>query len=449
MSDLLNKIQALLGRGEAAAAEQLLVSSLKEGSGTMDALKILVALKTSTDKWQEAIDVLKNSLETLPDNAEIYFLLGGVYRAQGAMRLAEESYNKSIEIDPLFSESYEALSRIVSSERRAQLLSDIESQLAKIDEDDRRRGSFYFAAANLCDGMGEFDKAFEHYSRANRLFGSPFSTEQFRNGIDALKKVFSKSFFAKRKLRGVSSKRPVFIVGMPRSGTTLVERMLASHPKIAGVGELSDISTISELIAKIYRSADRYPFSANLLKEEQIQALGGKYVERLCRDVDQSEVIRVVDKNPLNFLHIGLIRVLLPNAKIIHMKRDPVDTCLSCWFQHFGAGLEFSYSLEYLAEFYIGYARLMRHWHKILPRFILDVEYEKVVDNPERELKRILEFCGLQWDSSCLDFNRNLQPVRTASVWQVRQPLYSTSTERWKNYSENIQPLIKRLKDYS
>ncbi len=440
--------KALLGQGRESDAERYLAEVLIKTPEDFSALETLVALKTNFAKWDEAIALLKGRIEQLPPSAVVHHLLADILRSAGKMEEAELNYRRAIEIAPHESASYAGLARLRRYEQNDPLLEQIESQITQCSSVAEVDASFYFSAAKIYDDIGEYDKAFTFYQKANLLSKKKFSVSAFHKGVAALKDVFSEQFFSKRAHFGCSVKTPVFIVGMPRSGTTLVEQMMASHSEVAGVGERADIPAITGMLGKICGNALPYPYSASGLAAAQSSALGGKYAEKVVRHISDPAILRIVDKNPLNLMHVGLIRLLLPNAKIIHMKRHPLDTCLSCYFQDFGAGLDFTYSLESLAGFYTGYRDLMSHWHSIFPGMIIDVDYEQVTMEPQKQITRALDFCGLKWNDSCLGYVDSQQPIRTASVWQVRQPLYHSSMARWVKYEKHVQGLIGALADY-
>ena len=240
--------------------------------------------------------------------------------------------------------------------------------------------------------------------------------------------------------KGEASEQPVFIVGMPRSGTSLVENILASHSQVFGADELTDIEAISNAIQKYSASGNPYPTALRDVPDAVIKEFAQRYLERL-RDLAPTAQ-RIVNKMPTNFEHLGLIALMLPNARIIHCKRDRIDTCLSCYFQNFShRQLDFSYDLFHLRFFWDCYKRLMEHWVNVLPIQIFEITYEQLVVNQETQTRELLEFCGLNWEPECAAPHLNQRPVQTASRWQVRQPVYTSSIGRWRNYEKHIAPL--------
>ena len=301
------------------------------------------------------------------------------------------------------------------------------------------RMSMHFALGKAYMDAGNDQKAFEHFDQGNRMKRSSFSfniaeTEQW---MASFAKVFTAALFKKFKGLGDPSDLPIFVVGIPRSGTTLIEQILASHPQVHGAGELRILQNLIDGIAD-------YPAAVKSLSPEDTQRLGRAYVEKV-RPQAQGRT-HVVDKMPANFLHLGLLHLILPNARIIHCRRDAVDTSLSCYTKLFSAEQLFAYDLTEMGRFHLAYQKMMAHWRKVLPkdRFI-EVDYEAVVDDVDGQAKRLIEFLGLPWDESCTRFYENKRAIRTASVNQVRQPIYKTSSGRWKKHAAHLQPLLDAL----
>ena len=224
----------------------------------------------------------------------------------------------------------------------------------------------------------------------------------------------------------------MFIVGMPRSGTSLVEQIIASHPRAFGAGELNDIGRMARELPVLVNTARPYPEALDRLTPDIVDTLAGRYLGALSARAP--DAARVTDKMPFNMLWLGLIAKLFPNARVIHCRREAMDNCLSCYFQLFNQGLRFSYDLAHLGRVYRQHERLMAHWQACLPLSMLTVDYETLVADPENQTRRLIAFTGLEWDAGCLDFHRTERDVRTASVWQVRQPVYQSSVARWRAY---------------
>jgi hypothetical protein len=261
-------------------------------------------------------------------------------------------------------------------------------------------------------------------------------------GVDQLIRTFDAVYFRRVRGFGISSELPLFIVGMPRSGTTLVEQIVASHPQVFGAGELRDVERIALSLAAHLGNDVGYPSCLAKAPAEAVRAMAERHLHRLTALAGGS--VRIVDKMPTNYLHLGLIATLFPQARIIHCRRGPLDTCVSCYFSYF-RGLPFAWDLEELGRYHRSYDSLMAHWKAVLPLPVLDVSYEELVDNQEAISRRLMEFCGLDWDERCLAFHETPRPVHTASTMQVRQPIYKSSVGRWRRYEAHLQPLVRAL----
>ena len=301
-----------------------------------------------------------------------------------------------------------------------------------------------FAAGGLLDRVQRYDEAFAHAKRANHIRSLPYDADLFDRQIDK-----SIAYFTSRRLRclpkaSYRDAKPVFVVGMPRSGTSLVEQMLASHAGIYGAGELDFITRVFEgTLGMLSASVAEFPNCLDRLSVDRADGMAQIYLEPMKSLSPTS--LRIVDKMPLNFLHLGLIALLLPEAKIIHCVRDPLDTCLSCHMTNFAVANDFKYDLRHLGMFYNIHNRLMAHWKSVLDVPILEVEYEKVIADPEGQARRMVEFVGLPWDEKCVRFHETKRAVITASVEQVRRPIYSTSVQRWRHYAKHLGPLREVL----
>jgi tetratricopeptide (TPR) repeat protein len=324
-------------------------------------------------------------------------------------------------------------------ERGDPLIVQMEGLLAREGISLADRATLHFGLGKAFLDIGDSEQAFHHYNEGNRLKRSTFAYDADANErwMANIAEVFSPALLAAKADMGARSDLPVFVVGMPRSGTTLLEQVLASHQMVHGAGELRRLQALVD-------GLETFPAVAPGLSAEQLRPLGEAYLAFIkpmasgCR--------RVVDKMPSNFLHAGLIRLVLPDARIIHCRRDPVDTCLSCYTKLFAGEQAFAYHQVELGRFHCAYQKLMAHWRAILPAsHFLEVDYEAVVNDLEREARRMLEFLRLPWDERVLRFHETERPVRTASVNQVRQPIYRTSAGRWRKHAAHLQPLLAAL----
>jgi tetratricopeptide (TPR) repeat protein len=308
----------------------------------------------------------------------------------------------------------------------------------------------HFALSRLYDKAGAWDEAFAHCQRGNELRkeivqrrGLAFDPTEHGRLVDRLIATFTPAYFARVASFGVESDLPVFIVGMMRSGTTLAEQILASHPRVHGAGELQDIPALVGGLHARSGAGREYPESMTDLNPATARALAEAQLGRLRQRGGPAE--RVVDKMPLNFLNLGVIATLFPRATIVHCRRDPVDTCASCYFQNFADPLPFKCDLSHLGLYYREYERLMAHWANVLPMRMFELRYEELTADPETVSRQLVAACGLAWDDRCLEFNVTERPVRTASMLQVRKPMYRSSVGRWHRYEKHLQPLREAL----
>jgi tetratricopeptide (TPR) repeat protein len=303
----------------------------------------------------------------------------------------------------------------------------------------RSESRLRFAIGKYYDDVRDFEHAFMHYQRANelgKLYGNAYNRQQQTLAVTVLSRIYGREWIRREQIEGSQSARPVFIVGMPRSGTSLAEQILASHPAVFGAGELGFWKSAAATHAPSILTGK--------IDERAIPKLAGDYAKLL--QGFSADALRVVDKMPDNFLHLGLIHAAFPNARVIHMQRNPIDTCLSIYFQHFNTSHTYSNDLEDLAHYYTEYSRVMEHWCATLPSSsILHVPYEGLVDDQEGWSRTMLDFIGLPWDARCIDFHQCVRTVSTASNWQVRQKISKTSVLRWRNYEKFVGPLHKLM----
>jgi hypothetical protein len=324
-----------------------------------------------------------------------------------------------------------------------QLVTDAEALLggAKVSEDDRVK--LHQGLGKHYDRSAEYDRGFSHFAASNDILrkrAPDFDLAGVVRMFDGLIGAFSAEFFAAAKGFGSDSQRPVFIVGMPRSGTTLTEQILASHPRVFGAGELQDMPMIARSLPPDYpqcvATLNRAAFTR--LAEAYLAGLEGKA---------PAGALRVTDKLPVNFLYLGLIATLLPSARIVQCRRDPLDVGLSCFVELFETGYDYTTDLENFGHYFVQQERLMAHWRAVLPMPIHELRYEELVDQPEAATRALLAHCGLDWDADCLDFQKTQRTVRTPSRWQVRQPMYRSSIGRWRNYQAHMAPLVRVLEE--
>ena len=395
---------------------------------------------------EDAREALRRALELAPGNAEILNALGVVEQYRGNLDEARRLYRASIESDPTYARGYDNLvrSRRMSEEDLA-LAAPLERMAGDSSGDPESRLIAHFALGKLYEDRGEHDSAFRHYERGNALVRERARFDAAGHGawVDRIIATFTEAFFRDHSREGSATTRPVFVVGMIRSGTTLVEQILASHSRVHGAGELIAIPDLVSALPGQLGVDSPYPECVRSLDAASIGQVAAGYLQEL--EALDDRALRVVDKMPTNFLHLGLIATVLPNASIVHCRREPLDVCLSIYFQRFAQGHLYAYDFRDIAAYYADYERLMRHWEEVLPVKVLSLSYERLLDDPEGESRRLLAYCGLEWEDACLAFHESTRPVRTASSWQVRQPLYKTSRTRWRKFEAHLDALKEAL----
>jgi tetratricopeptide (TPR) repeat protein len=422
--------------GETAESEVWLRRALKLKPNYMDARIQLGITLLSLGRLREARARFEKVLKAAPRHADTLFLMGHIARLEGRFEEAEARFNRVLEINPKMPAAWAALAgtrKMTSAE--AAWLEGAEgiaaSGISPVEEVDLR-----FAIGKYCDDVNDFDRAFQHYQRANQLLktiADPYERDQRARFVDDMIRVHAPEMISQVKGGASTSMKPVFVVGMPRSGTSLMEQIIASHPSAKGAGELEFWSQGAR-----DREAE---INAGPLGESSRHKLAEAYLRVL--EAKGGEALRIVDKAPANSDYLGVIHSVFPDARIIYMRRDPIDTCLSCYFQYFSVALNFTMDLSDLAHYFRQHERLMAHWCAVLPPgSILEVPYEELVGDQEAWTRKILDFLGLEWDERCLDFHKTKRQVVTASTWQVRQKMYKNSVHRWRHYEKSIGPLL-------
>jgi hypothetical protein len=373
-------------------------------------------------------------------------LHGSILAEVGAMTEAMAEFRRAVALAPERPEFSYYVAQLAKVRPGDDALRALEATLPRVASlASRDQCLLHFALAKAYDDIGERDRGFDHLLRGNAIKRAEADYDEAATlgAMAHLPRFFTAALLAARGDLGDPSTIPVFILGMPRSGTTLVEQTLASHPAVFGAGERSDLSqAIGRLSVERRGAADATTFAT--MTGEEFRRIGATYVAAL-RSL-APDAARITDKMPGNFLFIGLIRLILPNARIIHVLRDPVDTCLSCFSKLFMGEQAFSYDLAELGRYYRAYQRLMAHWRAVLPAgAMLEVEYETLVQDFESQARRLIAYCGLEWDPACLEFYKTSRPVHTASMVQVRQPLYRTSVGRWRPDESVLRPLLDAL----
>jgi len=423
-------------QGHFAEAEFSLRRALKLKPNYVDARSNLGLTLAFQGRLRDAKTHFEKVLRVAPRHTDALLGMGYVARMEGCFDEAGALFKRVLEVNPKMPGAWAALVGIremASSdgawlERAEQIAA---SGIAPLEEADVR-----FAIGKYCDDVGEFDRAFKSYKRANRLLktvAENYEPDARTRFVDDLIRLYTRESIADAKAGASASMKPVFVVGMMRSGTSLAEQIIASHPAAIGAGELQFWNDAVRVHEALIRRGELGEPIRKQLAEGYLRTLAGYSVDAL----------RIVDKTPVNSDYLGVIHSVFPNARIIYMRRDPIDTCLSCYFQQFSPALPFTMDLRDLAHYYRQHWRLIEHWRAVLPPgAILDVPYAELVADQEGWSRKILDFVGLEWDERCLDFHKTKRPVVTASYWQVRQKIYNKSVERWRNYEKFINPLL-------
>lgn len=399
------------------------------------------------NRHDEAILQYRKAIALDPRQARRHANMGVALQEMGRFEEARGAYRKAIELAPRTGRFYRNLAdctRFTAADPEFAAMEALGRDMSALSEDDRRQ--LLFALGKAAADLGRHEAAFAYWQAGNALKRRRIGYDEaaILGAFERIRAVFDRRLIAAKHGAGDPSPAPVFILGMPRSGTTLIEQILASHSQVFGAGELL---YFGEEVERVAASGAHPPFPELVaaLSGEELRLIGTRYLDRIAAAAPAA-MPRITDKMPLNFRYIGLIHLALPQARIIHIRRDPVDTCFSCFATLFPGTHRVACELGELGRYYRAYEALMRHWRAVLPEgAMLDVQYEDVVGDVEREARRIIAHCGLEWEPGCLDFHRARRPVRTASVAQVRQPIYRSAIGRWHNYAALLHPLLDAL----
>ena len=443
---------ALLARGEFAAAAAHLREAIRLRPNFPSAFSNLGLTLRDLDQIGEAEQCFREAVRLDPTYTIGRNSLAANLEMQGRMPEAIAEFRECLRFDPKNPSALAGLSRLAAegygelSEDEARAVAELAANTA-LPIDDRIR--LHFALASTFDTAGAYADAFGQGRKGNELRreldrrgAMTYDPAAHTRYIDHLIGAFSPAYFDRVRGFGSDSELPVFIVGMMRSGTTLAEQILASHPQVYGAGELPDIGWLADALPG--RFGGEYPECVARLDEPTVREMAEKHLHRLRNMGGPAD--RVADKMPANFLRLGLIATLFPKARIIHCRRDAADTCLSCYFQNFASPNPFTTDLRHLGHYYREYERLMSHWTAVLPVPVFELRYEELTADQEGVSRRLVEFCGMEWDDRCLRFSDTKRAVRTASALQVRKPMYGSSVGRWKRYEPFLGPLLEELR---
>lgn len=408
----------------------------------------LAMLLTQLGQREEAVKHYEKAVALKPDEAKHYYNIACLQRSLGEIEAAEQNFDKTIELNP---EDYEAYK--IRSELRKQTLQNnhtesLEQLLASDIENKRGKVQICYAIAKELEDLGEAERSFGYLKQGSEVRRSlmRYDVQRDLDTMLSIQQTFNAELF-KETVYGNGNAEAIFILGLPRTGTTLVERILSSHSEVFAAGELSNFAV--QMMGLINPGIDDRKIARDevveLSADLDFEKLGEAYIDSTRPFTGHSE--RFIDKLPLNFLYTGLIHLALPNAKIINLKRHPLDTCYAIYKQLFIDAYPFSYDLDELGRYYLAYDKLMEHWRTVLPGVIYTVEYEKLVGDIESQSRQLLSFCELDWQPQCLKFYENREASTTASTVQVRQPVYQSSVGKWQQYQAELAPLVKVLND--
>ncbi|WP_284277457.1 tetratricopeptide repeat-containing sulfotransferase family protein [Mesorhizobium huakuii] len=411
----------------------------------VEALCALGDAYSAFDKGEMALLLFEKALKIAPDHPLARMGLSHALASLGRMDEAAVHLKETIERRIAVPAAYNGL---VHTRKYADEPPELEAILAELrDTDHGSEGAaaLHHAAGKVLNDMRRYKEAMDHFKKGNQAAGHKFDLENYRRWVDAMIEAFSPELVASTAAYGNPSEVPVFVVGMPRSGTTLTEQICASHPKVHGAGELSKLRRIAMAIGLGNRFNANISESVATITKDLARTLADEHLAYLRERAP--DALRIIDKMPHNFELIGLIGILFPNARIIHCRRDAIDNCISSFVLQFNEAHSYSADLQTLGLYYREYDRLMRHWGRIFPGRIFENRYETLIENQEEQSRRLIDYLGLPWDDACLRFFDRDGSVNTYSRWQVRQPIYKSSVKRWRNYESEIQPLIESLGD--
>jgi len=406
------------------------------------------ALLGRIGEYVRALAIYADVLGDYPNQAKVWMSYGHALKAAGRQEESIRAYRKSIELAPKLGEAYWSLANLKTLRFSPVELDAMRAQLDRSNLSHEDRFHFYFAIGKALEDAGAFADSFAHYAKGNELRRAVirYDAEDNSAHVRRSKAVFTRRFFEERARSGTSAADPIFIVGLPRAGSTLLEQILSSHSAVEGTMELPDIVSIARALGgrKSRAETSRYPEILAELTTERLRALGEQYLAQ-TRVQRKTDAPFFIDKLPNNWAHVGLIHLILPNAKIIDARRHPLGCCFSGFKQHFARGQTFTYSLEEIGRYYRDYVELMAHFDEVLPGRVHRVIYEAMVDDTEAQLRRLLAHCNLPFEDQCLRFYETKRAVRTASSEQVRQPIFRDGVDQWRHFDPWLDPLKRAL----
>jgi tetratricopeptide (TPR) repeat protein len=445
VSTYLSLGRALHQLGALEEAAENIEQALRLDAGHAESYYDLAGVRITQGQYDNALLCIRQALKIKPDYIDAVaieaFILDHQRDYQGALACLTPVLDHYLQ-SPVIALVYAQLIHVTGDYEDA--IRRLENLLAHDNLTDDHRRQIHFQLGALYDKQADFAKAFAQYRAGNALKHAKFDRLAWERKITDLMVIFNREGMLRASRASNCSERPIFIVGMPRSGTTLVEQMLSMLPDVAAAGELPDIGVLAGELQGLLENTSPAN-NITQVSREQCDTLAQRYLDMLAAKYPKAK--RVTDKMPQNFLHLGLIALLFPMARVIHCMRDPMDTCLSCYFQDFSGDHPYAYDLSDLGFFYRQYQRLMDHWRKALDIPFFEIQYEDLVREPQTYSRAMVEFCGLKWDKRCLEFYKGERLSATASFQQVRQPLYGTAIGRWQNYAAFLDPLKQAFGD--
>jgi len=437
--------QALVALGrltEAEAAARRLIKIEPENPQTWITIG---SVSARLMRQEQALEAYEQAAQLQPEEVRLRMSIGHLNKTLGRRQDSEAAYKAALAMDPKHAEAYWSLADLKNYSFSDAEIAAMEQQLTSDGIERPNASQLHFALGKALEQRRQYARSFAHYAQGNALrrLDAPFDVGHFERRTARIGVFFNAAFFARHAGSGDPSAAPIFIVGLPRSGSTLVEQILASHSCVEGTMELPNIITMTHQFDDMDASRDGYPETVGTAPAGLFAALGSRYLEETAPLRTGRE--HFTDKLPNNFSHVGLIHAILPQATIIDARRHPMDSCFSVYKQHFAEGQTFSYDLDDLGRYYRCYLSLMDHWDAVLPGKVLHFQYEDLVHNPEANIRRLLEHCRLPFEAACLSFHETRRSVRTASAEQVRQPLYTSGVGYWRHFEAELEPLRHAL----
>jgi predicted Zn-dependent protease len=413
-------------------------------------LNLKASILAYQGEYAASIETYAAVLRDYPRQPKVWMSCGHALKTAGRTEESVRAYRRAIELEPTLGEAYWSLANLKTFRFTPEDVAALRAALRRADLSVDDRLHFDFALGKALEDAGDYEGSFAHYAAGNaaRRQAHPYDAEENARYIERAKKLFTAEFFAARETSGAQDPDPIFIVGLPRAGSTLLEQILATHSQVEGTVELPDLPQIARDLAGSRETASHSHFfdAVASLELPKLRELGERYLAT-TRAHRRTSAPFFIDKMPNNCLYVGLIQILLPRAKIIDARRHPLGCCLSAFKQHFARGQSFTYDLADLGRYYRGYVELMAHFDAVLPGRVHRVFHERVIEDTEGEVRRLLDYCGLPFEPECLRFYENERPVRTASSEQVRQPIFKDGMDRWRHYEPWLGALKHALGD--